>query len=253
MARSVLRGYYRPVRRPTILVLAALVTAIFGAAPAEGSRSPSRAEAKAIKAAFLKGRSKSATRLRRIRVSTVDSRFAAVSFTADLRQPSAAKVYKPAPVILKKAKGGKWKPVSKAPVKVVKDLKATAKSAMNITGEVNASLTQPASCTSSRGFYSASIYDRGSDTYLSVQINRYTGPGWYPALAVRSLAALSVGNMGGPPQWETGQGNNAEAPSGSIYVDNSARWGLVLASMARVPDASTYPQSVEVNGSWACR
>jgi len=45
-------------------------------------------------------------------------------------------------------------------------------------------------------FYSASLYDRGADIYLSIQINRFRGFGFYPALSVRSLASLAVGNSG---------------------------------------------------------
>ena len=104
-----------------LVIVASLGVGTFGAGSAAASRKATRAEAKAIKKAFLKGRSK-ATKVRRIRVSTVNSRFALVSYTANVSAPQsigarAAKVYKPTPVILKKGKGAKWKPVSKAPAK----------------------------------------------------------------------------------------------------------------------------------------
>jgi hypothetical protein len=239
------------LRRITFVAVL-VISLLAGAMPAEASRKATRTEAKAIKKAFLKGR-KGKTRIRKIRVSTANTHFAAVSYSINIPEVKAAKAYKPpSPVILKEGKGGKWKTVPKAPAKVKKDLKEKPRSNIRISGDVNTTLTRPASCTSSKGFYSASVYDRASDTYLSIQINRFTGFGNYPALGVRSLAALSVGNMGTTPQWETGQGNNAEAPSGAIYVD-AGRWGIIEAGMAKIPDATTYPITVSVSGTFDCR
>jgi hypothetical protein len=246
----------------TALIAAALLLA--AAAPADASREPTGSEARAIKKAFLKKRDVK-TKIRRIRVSTVRKRFAAVSYRIRIAELSPAragatstfgsgKSYPaPSPVLLKKKAGGKWKTVPKAPKKVRKDLKETPRSDIRISGEVSAHLTRAASCTESSGFYSAGIYHPASDTYLSVQIPSYTGPHRYPALAVHSLAALSVGNGGTVPQWETGQGNDAWSPSGEIWVD-PGRWGIIEATMARIPDAGgTYPQSVTVSGIWDCR
>ena len=83
-----------------------------------------------------------------------------------------------------------------------------------------------------------------------MQFPRWQGPGMYPALAVNSLAALSVGNMGTTPMWETGQGSDAFSPSGVIYVD-PGRWGIIEATMAKT--GGVYPQSVTVSGYWDCK
>ena len=162
-----------------------------------------------------------------------------------------SKTYEPpSPVVLKEKKGGKWKTVPKAPAKVKKDLKEKAKSRIDISGETGAVLSLPARCSESPGFYTASIYDAIGDVYLSMQFPRWEGPGMYPALAVNSLAALSVGNMGTTPMWETGQGSDAFSPSGIIYVD-PGRWGIIEATMART--GGGHPQSVTVSGYWDCR
>ena len=234
-------------------IVASFALAVLGSGSAQASRGATRAEAKAIKKAFLKGRSKSATKIRRIRVSTVDSRFAAVSYTANVNEPKpiTAKAYKPSPVILKKGKGGKWKPSSKAPTKVKKDLKVSPKSDIRITGDVAATLTGPARCSSSGD--SASIYDRGRDILLRIEINTgFTGtPSRYPALGVRSVASLAIGNKGPVPQYDTGQGYNAEVPSGEIVVDKG--WGIIGAGMAQIPlGNTTHPITVEVRGYWVC-
>ena len=238
-------------RLAAAVVIAALLV---GAGTAEASRAPTRSEAKGIKKAFLKAHPKTGAKIRRIRVSSVDRRFAAVSYGIDIRQVGTAKAYKaPSPVELKKGKAGKWKPAKKVPAKVKKDLKDKAKSDINITGDVTAHLTQGASCASNPGFYSASVYDRVRDIYLSIEFHRYHGPGFYPALGVLSVASLSVGNKGTASQWETGQGNNVDVPSGEFYVDPGGPWGIIEAGMAKNPDANTYPISVGVSGYWDCR
>jgi hypothetical protein len=235
------------------------ILAAFFTAPADASREPTRKEARAIKKGFMKPRDEGRTTIKRIRVSTVKERYAAVGYTVRLPEittigPTPARrakeTYKPpSPVILKK-KSGKWKTVPKAPGKVKKDLKDKPGGRIDITGETSAVLSVPATCGESPGYYSAGIYDPVGDVYLSLQFPRWHGYGTYPALAVNSLAALSVGNMGGTPQWETGQGNDAFSPSGEIYVD-PGRWGIIAATMART--GGVYPQSVSVNGYWDCR
>jgi hypothetical protein len=235
------------------LAAAAAVALLAVAGPAHASRAPTRTEAKAIKRAFLKAHPKTGAKILRIRVSTADPRFAGVTYRIDIRQVGSAKAYKaPSPVELKKGKGGKWKPVTKVPAKVKKDLKDKAKSDINISGEVTAHLTQGASCTQTPGFYVASVYDRTRDIYLRMEFNRYTGPGFYPARGVLSVATLAVGTKGTTPQWETGQGNNADAPSGELYVDPGP-WGIIEAGMAKYPDTNFYPISVNVSGYWDCR
>jgi hypothetical protein len=156
-------------------------------------------------------------------------------------------------VVLKKG-GAKWKPVpsEKLPAKVKKDLKEEPASSLRISGDVNALFTRPASCTRSGDFYSASLYDRGRDIYLSIQINRFRGFGFYPALSVRSLASLAVGNSGTTPQYETGKGNDAFSPSGEIYVDKGG-WGIIEAGMSKIPDEQTYPETISVSGTFDCR
>ena len=245
-------------RIASVLTLAALVSLSLATAPADASRAPTRAEAKAIKKGFLKGRP-AGTKVKRIRVSTVDKRFSAVTYTANVRElerppASSAKAKKaPSPVVLKKS-GAKWKPVAseKLAKKVKSDLKEKPASSLRISGDVNAFFTQPASCTRSGDFYSASLYDRGADIYLSIQINRFRGFGFYPALSVRSLASLAVGNSGTTPQYETGQGNDAFSPSGEIYVDRDG-WGIIEAGMSKIPDEQTYPETISVSGTFDCR
>jgi hypothetical protein len=233
---------------------AAALIALFavGSGTADASRAPTRGEKKAIKRAFFKAHPKTGAKVRRIRVSTANSRFAAVSYRIDIPEVKAAKVYKaPSPAVLKKGKSGKWKPTTKVPAKVKKDLKDKAKSDINISGEVTAHLTQAASCTQTPGFYVASVYDRTRDIFLRMEFNRYTGPGFYPARGVLSVATLAVGTKATTPQWETGQGNDADAPSGVLYVD-AGGWGIIGAGMAKYPDANFYPITVNVSGYWDC-
>ena len=247
-------------RRVTpVFLLAGLAAGAF-AVPADASRAPTGKEAKAIKKGFLKAQESDA-KIEKIRVSTVKSRFAAVSYEVTIDEVNsdgsvsrrAPKTYPaPSPVILKKGKGGKWKTVPKAPNKVKKDLKEKPKSSIEISGDVSATLTRPANCSEGPGFYSASVYDPVGDVYLSIEFPSYTGPHSYPALGVHSVASLAVGNFGGTPQYETGQGNDAYSPSGELYVD-AGGWGIIEATMARQPDAGgTYPQSVLVSGYWDC-
>jgi hypothetical protein len=249
-----------------VLPLLAIVLAVVAAAPAKASREPTGSEAKAIKKAFLKGR-EGKTTIRKIRVSTADTRFAAVFYKVQIEELNsspppprtgttrgAVKTYTPpAPEILKERKGSKWKTVPKVPKKVKKALKLKdPRSSIRITGEHTAFLTQPARCTDDGDFYSASVYDAGSDTYLSIEFHGdyYKGHGRYPALGVGSLAGL-YGNSGTVLVYETGQGNDALSPSGDIWVDEG--FGIIEASMARIPDeGGTYPQTVWVSGTWAC-
>ena len=119
-----------------VLCSGVLLIALTFAAPAEASRAPTKAEAKAIKKGFLKGRSAKATTIRRIRVSTARDGWAAVSYTVEAR--TSKKVKAPTPVVLKKS-GSKWKdvPPGKAPKKVKSDLKVPpATSNVKLTGEV---------------------------------------------------------------------------------------------------------------------
>jgi hypothetical protein len=238
---------------PRMATAALIALLASGVGTADASRAPTRAEKKAIKRAFLKAHPKTGAKVLKIRVSTANPRFAGVTYRIDIREVKAAKVYKaPSPVVLKKGKGGKWKPTTKVPAKVTKDLKDKAKSDIKISGEVTAHLTQGASCTQTPGFYVASLYDRARDIYLRMEFNRYTGPGFYPARGVLSVATLAVGTKGTTPQWETGQGNNADAPSGELYVDPGP-WGIIEAGMAKYPDANFYPITVNVSGYWDCR
>lgn len=256
------------VRRIIVATMLAGMAAGLLAGPAGAARDAKPAEAKAIKKAFMKPREVGRTKIEKIRVSTEDPDYAAVSYDVTMQElepigeeevggarAAAArrekKTYEaPSPVLLKKKKGGKWKTVPKAPGKVKKDLKEKPGGRIDISGETAAVLSIPASCTDSSDFYSAGIYDPVGDVYLSVQMPSYRGPGVYPALAVHSLASLAVGNMGGTPQWETGQGNDAFSPSGSIYVDPGG-WGIIEATMART--GGVYPQSVLVSGFWDCK
>jgi hypothetical protein len=240
--------------RRAALPLTAVLLAALTAAPAHASRAPTGAEARAIKKAFLAGIEEQ-TKVKKIRVSTADPSFASVSYTVTIGETrSAGKTYTaPVPAIVIERKG-KWKPVPKPPKKVPKDLKPKdPRSAIQVSGEHTASLTRSASCTDSGGSYGAGVYDPGTDTYLDVQFHGdyYRGYGQYPALGVGSVAGL-YGNSGTMLVYETGQGNDAFTKSGDIYAYQG--WGIIEATMARVPDeGGTYPQSVLVSGSWACR
>jgi hypothetical protein len=246
-------------RRTAVVPLLAIVLAAVAAAPAEASRAPTGSEAKAIKKAFLKGRVGEPT-IRKIRVSTVDTRFAAVFYETVIEKPSSSRTaavrtsgptkYTPPPVILKEGKG-KWKTVPKAPKPVKKDLKVKdPRSDIVISGEVSAVLTRPASCTDSGDFYSAGIYDPEIDLYLSIEIPQYAGHGWYPARGVGSVAGL-YSNSGTVLQYETGQAHDAFASSGDILAEGG--WGIIEAGMARTPpDENTQSNTVSVNGTWAC-
>ena len=246
--------------RVVLVALMAGILAAFFAAPASASREPTGKEARAIKRGFMKPRDEGKTTIEKIRVSTVKQSFAAVTYSVRLPEitpigPEPARrvkeTYKaPSPVILKEKKGGKWKTVPKPPSKVKTDLEDRPKTRVDITGETSAVLSIPARCSESPGFYTASIYDPLGDVYLSMQFPRWQGYGLYKAYAVNSLAALSVGNMGTTPMWETGQGDDAFSPSGEIYVD-PGRWGRIAATMART--GGVYPQTVTVIGEWDCR
>jgi hypothetical protein len=235
----------------------AVASAIAGAAAAaDAATKPSRHDAREIKRAFLADRDVK-TQVSKVVLSSVDDRFAAVTYSVSIdpsgaaRRRGAEKLVAPSPALLKEAKG-KWKPVAKAPAKVKKDLKKKAKSDIVVTGDVVAVLRRGASCTQDSGFYSAGILDPGSGTYLSVEFPSFHGPGVYPALGVRSVAALSVYNNG-VPQYTTGLGGDAFSPTGILYVDPSG-WGIVDATMAKEPDeGGTYPQTVDVEGHWDCR
>ena len=235
------------------LALAALLLLTF-VSQASASRAPTRTESSAIKKVFFKTHDKATTKIASIRISTVDKRYSSVTYTIsgpEPRQLKAAKTYKPAPVILKK--GSKWKevPVSKTPAKVKKDLKAKApRSNIRISGDRTALLTRAARCTPGTGF--ASIYDPGSDTYLSIEFHGdyYKGPGRYPALGMGSVAGIQT-NSATLLAFQTGQGNDYSQPTGDIYSDESG--GVIEATMARADDPGNhYPQSVLVSGTWDC-
>ncbi|HEX6117075.1 MAG TPA: hypothetical protein VFY99_08230 [Solirubrobacterales bacterium] len=245
------------------IALVAIMLAAVAAAPAQASTEPTRSEAKAIKKAFLAGEDGKAT-IRKIRVSTVDPRFAAVFYEVDVGEPPAARgdtartshvptEFAPPPVILKQGKGDKWKTVRKAPEKVKKDLKVKSrKSNIVISGEVSALLTQPATCTDDEGdFYSVGIYDPAIDLYLSIDIFQYARHGWYPARAVGSVAGL-YSDSGTVLRFETGLAHDAYAPSGEILA--KAGWGFIGAGMARTPpEEGTESNTVQVTGTWECR
>ena len=248
--------------RLSLVAVVAGVLTVGAAVPADAAREPTRKEAKAIKKGFLKERTEGESKIEKIRVSTEKSKFASVTYEITIDEVTSARAANtrrapetysaPSPVILKKNKKGKWKTVPKAPAKVKKDLKEKPKSNIVISGDVSATLTRAANCTESDGFYSAGIYDPVGDVYLSIEFPSYTGPHTYPALGVHSVASLAVGNSGGTPQYETGQGNDAFSSSGELYVD-AGRWGIIEASMAKQPDeGGTYPQSVFVSGYWDC-
>lgn len=230
------------------------------AGPAEASQKPTSKESKAIEKAFDELRADGPT-IGQIRVSTTDEGFAAVFYEVVISPPSSAAtslervgkaVKAPIPELFKKKPSGKWKPVPSAPKKVKKDLKAKGKTNIAITGDVVAFLHQRASCVENDPtFYSAGVYDKLGDVYLSVEFPSYRGPGAYDALGVHSVASLAVGTGGTSYQYETGQGNNAFAPSGYMHVDEGG-WGIIEAGMARVPGEETYPITVGVGGYWVC-
>ena len=239
-----------------ILALAAAVAAI--AAPAQASTDPSRSEAKAIEKAFL-AKAEDDPRILRIRVSTEDPDFAAVFYEVAVEPPptsrglvAAPTVYKPPPAILKAAKGGKWKTVAKAPAKVLKDLKVKPrKSLVEISGDFTATLTQPATCTDSGDFYSAAIYDKDIDLYLSIQIFQYAGHGWYPARSVGSVAGL-YSDAGTVLRYETGLAHDAFTSTGDILAKGG--WAYIGAGMARTPpEEGTESNTVIVRGVLECR
>ena len=244
-------------RRLAAAVVAILGSAALVAAPAGASRAPSGPEAKAIKKAFLKDQDAEVT-IRKIRVSTVDRGFAAVSYDADVGEPPASHrehvptEFAPPPSILKSKKGGKWKVVAKAPEKVRKDLKVKPrKSSIVISGDVSATLTRPAACTDSGDFYSAGIYEPSIDLYLDIQIPQYAGHGWYPARAVGSVAGL-YSHSGTVLQYETGLAHDASSPSGDILAERG--WGFIGAGMARTPpEEDTASNTVTATGVWECR
>jgi hypothetical protein len=241
-----------------IAALAAAIAAI-AAAPAHAATEPSGAKAKAIEKAFL-AKQDDDVRILKIRVSTEDRDFAAVFYEVAVDPPPARAAtarglgtpYRPPPVLLKQGKGGKWKTVGKAPAKVLKDLKVKRrKSAIEISGEVTASLTQPASCTDSGDFYSASIYDKDMDLYLSIQIFEYAGHGWYPARSVGSVAGL-YSDAGTVLRFETGLAHDAFQSTGDILAKSG--WGFIGAGMARTPpEEGTESNTVTVSGVWECR
>jgi hypothetical protein len=245
--------------RLAVAVIAVLGSALIVAGPAGASREPSPAEAKAIEKAFLKGQDADVT-IRKIRVSKVDPRFAAVTYDADVGEPPAGRgtgrehvptEFAPPPSILK-SKKGKWKVVPKAPEKVRKDLKVKErKSSIVLSGDVSATLTRPASCTDSGDFYSAGIYEPSIDLYLDIQIPQYAGHGWYPARAVGSVGAL-YSHSGTVLQYETGLAHDATSPSGDILAERG--WGFIGAGMARTPpEEDTASNTVTATGVWECR
>jgi hypothetical protein len=250
-------------RRSTLTPLLAISLAALAVVPAQASRAPTGSEEKAIKKAFLQGRAGD-TEIRRIRVSTVDEAFAAVSYAVTIEDPTSSprsdaaigrrggtKTPAPTPVILKEKKGGKWKTVPTAPDKVKKDLKVKdPKSDIQVSGDHSASLTRAASCSDGGG---AGIYDPGTDTFLDIQFhgNYWKGPGAYPALSVGSVAGL-YGTSGQVLVFETGQPNDAFASSGVIYVDRDG-WGLIDAYMSPAEPGSSAGNNVLVRGYWVCR
>jgi hypothetical protein len=242
-------------RRPALFASLAVALVGLSALPAQASRAPTKAEKKAIRASFLKGRDVKTT-IKKIRVSTADPRFASVAYSIAIEDPTAPRARRggsdyaaPTPAIEKKVKGKKWKTVPKAPKKVKKDLKLKdAKSDIRVSGAHSALLTRPASCSGDDG--GAGIYDPGSDTYLSVGFfgRSWSGPGWYGAYAVGSVAAI-YGSQGQVLLYESGQSNDAFAASGRIYADYG--WGLIFTDMSPPPPTSS-PNSVHVEGEWIC-
>ncbi len=224
------------------------------ASAATAARDAHGKDKRAIEAAFSKSRGDDAS-VTDVLISSVDPAYAAVEYevTPTLLGPARLgdSVAAPIPQLLEKGKSGKWKPVVKVPGKVKKDLKAKGKTDVKIGGDVVAFLHDGAACSGGKGFYGAGIYDKLGDVYLSVEIPGWHGYGAYDALAVNSVATLAVGTGGTSYQYETGQGNDAFASSGLLYIDRG--WGLISAGMAKVPDSSTYPISVDVDGYWVCR
>jgi hypothetical protein len=210
----------------------------------EAARAPSRSEAKAIKKAFLKGRSK--TTVTRIRVSTVNRRYAAVSYRTDVKTSTVFKA--PSPVLLEKS-GKKWKTVGpgKVPAKVKKDLKKKgAASDVTASGELTAHFTRGASCSPG----GVRIYDPAHDVLLSIQQAQSRGSGFHPALAVDTVVAL-YRNRGSELTYESGQPTDANAESGYFYRD-SGGWGIVDADLAAPPVPDVRPLAVSVKGTWDC-
>lgn len=236
------------IRRLTTICLAALLVLGLGLAPAAGaSRKATAAEAKAIKKGFFKGRSKAATRIRGIRVSTVSARYAAVAYSADVKISVFTKA--PSPVVLKKS-GKAWAKVAsaKVPAKVKKDLKKkAAASNVSITGEINATLTRGATCSAG----GVNIYDPGQDILLSMQLFTSKGPGTYDAKGVGTVVGI-YRNSGTELAYESGQPNDATIPSGFFHID-ALRWGIIDADLSKPPTATINPLAVFVKGTWDCR
>ena len=235
-------------KRFTTIFTLALVAAGFGAAPAaDASRKATASEARAIKKAFLKGRSKAATRFRSIRVSTVNKRYSAVAYSTDVKTSVFTKA--PTPVVLKKGSKG-WAKVtaSKVPAKVKKDLgKKAAKSNISITGEITATLTRGAVCSSG----GVNIYDPAQDILLSMQLFTSKGPGTYDAKGTGTVVGI-YRNSGTELAYESGQPNDATARSGFFHIDKD-RWGIIDADLAKPPTATAEPLSVFVKGTFDCR
>lgn len=233
-------------RRLTAICATALVATGLAAAPgADASRKATASEAKAIKKGFLKGRSKAATRIRGIRVSTVDRRYSAVSYSTDVKVSVFTKA--PTPVVMKK-KGKSWVKASKVPAKVKKDLKkSAAKSNISITGDITATLTRGAVCSSG----GVNVYDPAQDILLSMQLFTSKGPGNYPAKGVGTVVGI-YRNSGTELAYESGQPTDANSPSGFFYID-PGRWGIIDADLAVPPTSTTNPLSVFVKGTFDCR
>ncbi len=248
----------RDAHREGIGVGVAIAIVMFGLAtamPATAARDAGGKDKRAITAAFLKSRDGDAT-VTAVRISTADSVYAAVEYRVTPSAPGSARlagpVAAPVPQLFKWARSGKWKSTAKVPGKVGKDLKVKAESDIRISGDVVAFLHARAACGGRSGFYSAGVYDKLGDVYLSLEFPTWHGYGGYEALGVNSVATLAVGSGGTSYQYETGQGGDAFASSGVLYVDRG--WGLIDAGMAHVPDAGgTHPISVDVDGFWVCR
>ena len=224
-----------------------LLVVLLPVGAAQASRAPGRSEAKGIKKAFLKGRSKSATKILKVRVSTVDRRYASVTYSSDVK---TSKVFKaPSPILLKKS-GKKWKSVdpAKVPAKVKKDLKKKpATSDVTIAGEVTAHLTRGASCSRS----GVSIYDPADDILFSIQQTLDQRAGFHPALAVDTVVAI-YRKKGTELAYESGQPRDANAESGYFYRDPDG-WGIVDAALAPPPVPDFKPFAVTAKGTWDCR
>jgi hypothetical protein len=229
-----------------LLLCTVLVTALVPVGMAEAARAPSRSEAKAIKKGFLKGRSRTATKILKVRVSTVSRRYASVAYTSNVKTSTLFKA--PSPVLLKKS-GKKWKTVapSKVPSKVKKDLKKKgAASNVTATGEVTAHFTRAANCSAG----GVTIYDPAHDVLLSIQQAVSKGSGLHPALAVDTVVAL-YRSKGTELAYESGQPTDANAESGFFYRDPGA-WGFVDADLAAPPVPDVKPLAVSVKGIWDC-